>query len=667
MALKFGPALLTLISFVAIMLGVIFHAISINELQYKSPPATHFDTNVTIDDKPNNLLWFLQVTDLHLSSIGHFDRETDFAEFAKKYVDIIRPDVVLVTGDITDGREPNTTFGTGPQEKEWVAYHEAISHSKTPDGTNLDKFWLDIRGNHDNFNVYRPKDPKTLYRRFSIQGKQHERNYNHIIEKDGKNYTFIGVDEVQTPGLKIPFNFIGIVKDEDLSELKKFKEVARNSSSQYTIWFAHYPTSSIASPNEGLRNVIDGPYLCGHFHTIGNWVTHMHATQQPGFVEAELGDWKYNRRIRLAAIDHQLFNFVDVGFNEFPIALITNPKKAEYSMPKYEPVDRMKNSTHIRVIVFSNATIEKVEIYIDGQKQKHVKYSGGPLWVSPWNPDAYATGLHTVQVYVEDSNRSNRTFSQTFSLDTSRNEFSFAARLLLRAYFKSYVMAIFFFIVVVCTLPLIALRLVAYRHHDTGLRRHYKGTLLFNIHLLSNIDRLFIPIFTIPVWMAIGPHFIGHLVDEAVGACFVWGVLIDGTFIHTGITYNVGSIFLLFIHVPELVLLTYQVSSNYKSITHSNSPVTIFNFRLMLHICITALQLWMGTLLLSAYGTMSFLTSFPFVWCIFIYAYCWYQCATIGKQDFSRFNRPEDQDEQQALTGQRTRDDKSSTSDHSIC
>lgn len=667
MALRLGPAILVLISFVAILLGVILHAINIDELEFRSPVVKKFDNDVIIGDRlDNNLVWFLQVTDLHLSNRGYIERQTDFNEFAKEYVDFVEPDAVLVTGDITDGRVPNTTFGTGQQLDEWLAYSTAVTRS----GALKKTTWLDIRGNHDNFNVYRPKDPNTMYRQYSVMGKQHDRNYMKILDKGGKKYSFIAIDEVQTPGLKIPFNFIGVVKDEDLSELKHFKEESIANESQYNIWFAHYPTSSIASPNEGVRNVIDGPYLCGHFHTIGNWVAKMHATQQPGFAEVELGDWKYNRRIRVAAIDHQLFSLVDVNFRQLPIALMTNPKTAEHSMPKFEPLGRIANSTHMRVIAFSNATIDKVEISIDGGPRQAMNLSQKPLYTLPWNTKDYSTGLHSVDIHVSDKEGKSMKYSQKFSLDLSKEEFPTGARILLRVYFKSYVMALFFFVVAVCTLPPLALRLITYRHHESGLKRHYKGSLLYRLHILTNVGRIFWPLFFVPIWMAVGPHFVGHLVDEAIGACFVWGVLIDGSFIHTGITYNVGSIFILLIHVPITILLTYQVSNTYDCLNTIGTRTGIVNVKLLAHLMITALQLYMGYLLRSAYGIMALLTSFPFVWCIFIYAYCWYVCTTIEKSDFPRFSGSEESEERQSFTGQRaggSNNDKSSNSGESTC
>lgn len=668
MALRLGPALLIIIVFISLMIGVILHGVSINELEYENPPANHHKRDVIINQKlDDNLMWFLQVTDLHLSNRGEFQRENDFIEFCENYLDIFKPDAVLVTGDITDGRKPNTTFGTGPQLDEWLAYSNAVKKSNRL--ANGQTKWFDIRGNHDNFNVYRPEDPATLYRQYSIMGRQHSRNYMGNVTKGNKLYTFIGVDEVQTPGLKIPFNFIGIVKDKDLSELKHFKQTAKDMKSEFTTWFAHYPTSSIASPNEGLRNIIDGPYLCGHYHTIGNLVTQMHATQQPGYAEVELGDWKHNRRIRLASVDHQLFNFVDFGFGDFPVALMTNPKKPQYLMPKYEPVDRIINSTHIRILAFSNAsTIESVEISIDGGDKQSLQLSNGPLWTVAWNPLDYQTGLHNCDIFVKDSSGQKRSYKQEFSLDGSKKEFSLGARILLRAYFRTNVMAPFYFLVMVCTLSMLILRLVPYNHGEIGLKRHYRGTFLFKLHLLCNIKQLFVPLFVVPLWMAIGPHFVGYLVDEAIGACFVWGILIDGTFIHTGITFNVGSIFLLFIHIPEVILLTYQVNCNYKSLLHNGDRTNLLGLRLLLHIfVITSLQLAMGSLLYSAYGTMSLLTSFPYIWCILIYAYCWRLCGRLERSDFSNFEKVENSNEQQPLTSHRVRDDKSSASDQSTC
>ena len=58
---------------------------------------------------------------------------------------------------------------------------------------------------------------------------------------------------------------------------------------------------------------------------------------------------------RVAAIDHGLFSFIDVRLHEYPIILITNPKSSKFYMPGYEPIHRIEESTHIRVLVYSIA------------------------------------------------------------------------------------------------------------------------------------------------------------------------------------------------------------------------------------------------------------------------------------------------------------------------
>ena len=51
---------------------------------------------------------------------------------------------------------------------------------------------------------------------------------------------------------------------------------------------------------------------------------------------------------RVVAIDHDILSFVDIRLNTWPVVLITNPKDAHYIMPPYEPLGRMRKSTHIR-------------------------------------------------------------------------------------------------------------------------------------------------------------------------------------------------------------------------------------------------------------------------------------------------------------------------------
>lgn len=141
----------------------------------------------------------------------------------------------------------------------------------------------------------------------------------------------------------------------DIEHLQTIRDQAIANGTNFTIWFGHYPTSSIAMPSHNIRHIMSGPYLCGHFHTLNGLVNEMYSNHKEGSMELEVGDFKDNRLFRVLAIDHGLFSFVDVKLHEYPIILITNPKSSKFYMPGYEPIHRVADSTHIRVLVYSQA------------------------------------------------------------------------------------------------------------------------------------------------------------------------------------------------------------------------------------------------------------------------------------------------------------------------
>lgn len=57
-------------------------------------------------------------------------------------------------------------------------------------------------------------------------------------------------------------------------------------------------------------------------------------------------------RYRVLAVDHDLFSFADLKFEQWPVVLVTNPKDAQYMHPGAEPLGRIRRSTHIRFLLF---------------------------------------------------------------------------------------------------------------------------------------------------------------------------------------------------------------------------------------------------------------------------------------------------------------------------
>lgn len=62
---------------------------------------------------------------------------------------MIRPSVVLATGDLTDAKDSDH-LGSRQYLKEWRIYHDTVVESGVRNITT----WLDIRGNHGRLLIY---------------------------------------------------------------------------------------------------------------------------------------------------------------------------------------------------------------------------------------------------------------------------------------------------------------------------------------------------------------------------------------------------------------------------------------------------------------------------------------------------------------------------------
>lgn len=150
--------------------------------------------------------------------------------------------------------------------------------------------------------------------------------------------------------MKRPFNFIGVITQNDTNHLQQLINASKKAGANYTIWFGHYPTSCIITMNNENRdfkriigdNENSLAYMCGHLHTLGGMVPHMYTLHDNKFLELEIGDWKKQRTFRVAAIDGGLLSFVDVEHGKWPIILITNPKHSIFHIPN-------RNETRIQL------------------------------------------------------------------------------------------------------------------------------------------------------------------------------------------------------------------------------------------------------------------------------------------------------------------------------
>ena len=305
---------------------------------------------------------------------------------------------LLVSGDLTDAKEEGGV-GSGQLREEWETYREILRESNIANRT----VYLDIRGNHDTFDVPDYRERENLFKSHSKMGPTQSSSYLTTIKsRSGKQLSIVAMDASLNPGPKKVYNFLGHLTDRHLSQLADLK--AEAELSEHQLYFGHFPISCIV-PSTEAKGIVSGglAYLSGHLHTLGGLAPKLYTIHRSGTPELELGDWKENRMWRLLAVDNGLLSFTDQRHEEgWPVVLVTNPKSASLVAPAVESVDKILASNIIRVLVFSFTQVTVVKLSIDSGEWTEMsedKEQAG-IYTAPWEPQDYAGAAHTLKVVV---------------------------------------------------------------------------------------------------------------------------------------------------------------------------------------------------------------------------------------------------------------------------
>jgi hypothetical protein len=269
-------------------------------------------------DEEDAAFTILQISDLHLDY-----RRADAVENLRVVlfdaIPRIMPDAVIVTGDITNAKRRRGLGHLSQQfVEEWSQYAEAVHQARVQGVIPLETTWIDLPGNHDMFGVLHRSRPHynfyAQYCQLHIPGENVsclQPRLNLFSFRDGR-IAVLRVDAVPEPSLHRPLNFFGELSLDPQNEnsVPTLYELPEGSNPAFVFVAAHYPSSFIDfkpsvvhsfSSAGGQPRVI---YLSGHLHTLMGLCPHLYSSASGRFLDLELADLRYHRRLRMIYVDH---------------------------------------------------------------------------------------------------------------------------------------------------------------------------------------------------------------------------------------------------------------------------------------------------------------------------------------------------------------------------
>ena len=330
--------------FIILVIVAIIVLVSVTAGKVSAGPFRSNDDDFDFSSVP---YYISQLSDIHLAN-GYPEVREHIRDVFQYVNDIIKPDLLVITGDITDATNTSNFFEKRSQYREsWDEYHHLL------DETGLFRTRIiEIPGNHDLYNIESEDSPSNYYPQYV----HYDFSSIHVQSTTVDNkYNFIQVNPVKFPYSSAPIGMLPYTSTDIVNEIEKqFKDnyinIILNHYPHFMTWTAH--------PSK-MEEVYSRAhfFLTGHIHPSSSQLIHY-----GDVVEAITPASKYSDYSGVLTCEKGAYIYHPIKITqELPFILITYPVPLE----QVSPVQIFnKNQFPIRALGFSNDNLE-LEVYID--------------------------------------------------------------------------------------------------------------------------------------------------------------------------------------------------------------------------------------------------------------------------------------------------------------
>lgn len=304
----------------------------------------------------HRMFWILHISDTHIGAtpLEDHDSQAHLTWALGEALDVIHPELVIHTGDITDGSKNNIPT-SGQDQAEWNDYRGIVDAAgMTP------AFYLDLPGNHDGYGDV----GLTYYLANSLNGVDQGVPYREILLSfPFGDYLIFGLNSAGNgsgPFSEQPAFPADMVALLDAS-------LTAHDSLPLALLFAHHPIDVPAGAASviALAQQHEAFYFHGHVHAYGSYLDQSVWSAQV----SSLGK-KDTDNLAVIAVDNDALSYAATSTNApWPFVVITAPVSARLDSgeanPYAYPVCNTGTDNPVRALVFDAAPVSAVSVSIN--------------------------------------------------------------------------------------------------------------------------------------------------------------------------------------------------------------------------------------------------------------------------------------------------------------